>query len=197
MNSPGLSEVFDNLIAGVPEAYLKAVQLLKTSPGRAAIFASTQTDLQAARAGNFGVIVGFNQLTSPSALKTNGTEVVVADLCDLSIKMRNGLLKRNTLALPLGLEHRRDIFCQIDGKSVVVFLDYDGTLTPIVDRPELATLPEHTRETLRELAKHCTVGIISGRDRVNVQQMVNVDSLIYAGSHGFDISGSRELEHAT
>ena len=193
LNSLGLSKVFANLVAGAPEPYLKAAQLLKTPPERATIFASTQTGLQAAREGNFGVIVFFNQLTSPSALKTNGTEVIVVDLCELPIRTENGLLKRNTIGLPSGLVHFQDISRNFHDKSAVVFLDYDGTLTPIVDRPDLAILSEHTRETLRQLAKHCTVGVISGRDRQNVQQLVNVDSLIYAGSHGFDISGPKFL----
>jgi alpha,alpha-trehalase len=193
----GLSEAFDKQVQGGPEGLLKAAQLLEAQPGRTAILDSTRAGVQAARAGQFGVIVGFKHMTSPGTLKTDGADFVVADLCDLPIKMRNGLIKRNIIALPSGLEHRQDLFRQVHDKSVIVFLDYDGTLTPIVDRPELAILPDNTRETLRELAKHCTVGVISGRDRVNVQQMVNVDSLIYAGSHGFDISGPKnwKMQH--
>ena len=93
--------------------------------------------------------------------------------------------------LPSALECHQDIFHASSGKTMAVFLDYDGTLTPIVDRPELATLREETRETLRQLARHCTVGIISGRDRSNIHQLVNIDSLFYAGSHGFDICGPK------
>ena len=101
-------------------------------------------------------------------------------------------MERNVLDLPSALECHQEIFHFFNGKSVAVFLDYDGTLTPIVASPELAILSEETRETLKQLAMHCTVGIISGRDRANVHQLVNVNSLFYAGSHGFDISGPQD-----
>ena len=82
-----------------------------------------------------------------------------------------------------------EVTIQLRGKRLTVFLDYDGTLTPIVARQELATLAEEIRETVRSLAELCPVAIVSGRDRFDVQQLVHIDSLIYAGSHGFDIAG--------
>jgi alpha,alpha-trehalase len=77
---------------------------------------------------------------------------------------------------------------------LALFLDYDGTLTPIVRRPEEATLSGEMRRLLSELGEQCTVAIVSGRDRRNVEQMVQVDDLVYAGSHGFDIRGPAGLE---
>jgi trehalose 6-phosphate phosphatase len=68
-----------------------------------------------------------------------------------------------------------------------VFLDYDGTLTPIVDRPEDALICESMRDALRRLAERCPVCVVSGRDRRVVQELMGVDDLIVAGSHGFDI----------
>ena len=68
-------------------------------------------------------------------------------------------------------------------------MDYDGTLTPIVARPEQAVLAEATRATVRRLSQLCPVAIISGRDRANVQRLVDVDGILYAGNHGFDIVG--------
>jgi alpha,alpha-trehalase len=76
---------------------------------------------------------------------------------------------------------------------VALFLDYDGTLTPIVTRPEEATLADETRSLLRDLATYCTLAIVSGRDRRDVEKMVQLDNLIYAGSHGFDIEDPRGL----
>ena len=46
-----------------------------------------------------------------------------------------------------------------------VFLDYDGTLTPIVDRPQDAVISERMREAVSALASRCTVCMVSGRDR--------------------------------
>jgi trehalose 6-phosphate phosphatase len=95
------------------------------------------------------------------------------------------------------LEQREEIFRQAQGKQLAVFLDYDGTLTPIVARPEEAVLDRGIRQTLRELAKYCAVAVISGRDLQDVQNLAGLDGIFYAGSHGFEISGpqGRHLEH--
>jgi trehalose 6-phosphate phosphatase len=76
---------------------------------------------------------------------------------------------------------------RLAGKTPAVFLDYDGTLTPIVDRPEDALISPAMRETVRELATRCPVCVVSGRDRPVVQELMGLNNLIVAGSHGFDI----------
>jgi trehalose 6-phosphate phosphatase len=85
------------------------------------------------------------------------------------------------------LEHVQEIA----GRShrAAVFLDYDGTLTPIVSQPENAWLADSMRQTLRELAARAPVAILSGRDLDDVRRRVDIDSILYGGSHGFDIAG--------
>jgi trehalose 6-phosphate phosphatase len=85
----------------------------------------------------------------------------------------------------------------MEGRRPAVFLDYDGTLTPIVDRPEDALISESMRDAVQGLAKRCTVCVVSGRDRPVVQQLMGVDDLVVAGSHGFDIWSPEggEIEH--
>ena len=68
-----------------------------------------------------------------------------------------------------------------------VFLDYDGVLTPIVDRPADAVMGEDMRATVRALAARCPVCVVSGRDRATIYELMGFDDLIVAGSHGFDI----------
>ena len=87
------------------------------------------------------------------------------------------------------LDRFGEIEARLAGKRVCVFLDYDGTLTPIAARPDLAVLGDAMRATLAALAAHCTVAIVSGRDLDDVRRLVGLDGLIYAGNHGFDISG--------
>ncbi len=84
---------------------------------------------------------------------------------------------------------------EIAGRSgrVAVFLDYDGALTPIVSQPEDAWLSDSMQQTLRELARQAPVAILSGRDLDDVRRRVNLDGIVYAGSHGFDIAGPRGL----
>jgi trehalose 6-phosphate phosphatase len=80
-----------------------------------------------------------------------------------------------------------ELYGRLAGKRPAVFLDYDGTLTPIVDRPEDAVISESMRGAIRRLAEVCPVCVVSGRDRRVVQELMGIDNLIVAGSHGFDI----------
>jgi trehalose 6-phosphate phosphatase len=94
---------------------------------------------------------------------------------------------KNISDLPHALAHGDELTRLLDVRSPAVFLDYDGTLTPIVDRPEDAVISHGMRRTVRELAGRCLVCVVSGRDRRVVQELIGLDDLIIAGSHGFDI----------
>ncbi len=72
---------------------------------------------------------------------------------------------------------------------VFVFLDYDGTLTPIVDKPENAVLSAESRRVLRRLRDKYCVGIVSGRSIDDVRSLVDVSGIYYAGNHGLEVSG--------
>src|SRR5918999_417255 len=93
----------------------------------------------------------------------------------------------NVSDLPHALAHGDELVRRLAGKVPAVFLDYDGTLTPIVDRPEDAVISQGMRNAIRRLAQRCPVCVVSGRDRRVVQELMGVDDLIVAGSHGFDI----------
>lgn len=75
------------------------------------------------------------------------------------------------------------------GKQIVVFLDYDGTLSPIVEDPEKAFMTTEMREAVRDVAKYFPTAIVSGRCRAKVHSFVKLSELFYAGSHGMDIKG--------
>src|ERR1700693_259729 len=89
--------------------------------------------------------------------------------------------------LPLALDEGGALAQRFAGKRPAVFLDYDGTLTPIRDRPEDAVISDNMREAVRRLAERVPVVVVSGRDRRVVQELMGLDNLIVAGSHGFDI----------
>jgi len=94
---------------------------------------------------------------------------------------------------PNALADFDQIILKIGQKKPVLILDYDGTLTPIVSTPAQAVLADQTRVVLQALAKRMTLAVISGRDRADVQRLVGIDGIIYAGSHGFEIFASKEL----
>jgi trehalose 6-phosphate phosphatase len=89
--------------------------------------------------------------------------------------------------LPHALGDRDRFDAALAGRRPAVFLDYDGVLSPIVDRPEDAVMTREMRRTVSELAARCPVCVVSGRDRSVVQRLMGLDDLIVAGSHGFDI----------
>jgi len=77
------------------------------------------------------------------------------------------------------------------GQKFHLFLDFDGTLTPVRNRPELAQLSAEMSAKLVELKSFVPVAIVSGRDREDVTELVGVEDLFYAGCHGFDIQDPR------
>jgi trehalose-phosphatase len=72
-------------------------------------------------------------------------------------------------------------------KDPVIFLDYDGTLTPIVATPDLAVISDEMREVVRRLSQRRRVSIVSGRATDDVRSKVKIEGIFYAGSHGFEI----------
>jgi trehalose 6-phosphate phosphatase len=81
-------------------------------------------------------------------------------------------------------------------REPALFLDYDGTLTPIVSSPDAAVLSDAMRLTLCRLGARCEVAIVSGRDLPDVRERVGIPGLWYAGSHGFDIDGPDDKHRA-
>lgn len=87
----------------------------------------------------------------------------------------------NTLPAALPVPH------DLRDPAPAVFLDYDGTLTPIVADPDDALLTDDMRDALAALAEVAPVAIVSGRDLDDVREKVGLEGLAYAGSHGFDL----------
>jgi trehalose 6-phosphate phosphatase len=87
--------------------------------------------------------------------------------------------------------HLPEIRTRIAHARCLLFLDFDGTLAPIVDFPEDAMLPAKTREILTTLysQKQIRLAVISGRSLVDLQRRVGLNNVIYAGNHGLEIEG--------
>jgi len=74
-----------------------------------------------------------------------------------------------------------------------LFLDFDGVLAPIVDRPDDAYPPPETRAELERLvARYALVAVVSGRTGDDVRRRVGVDSVVIAGSHGLELDPEAE-----
>lgn len=203
LEAAGISDLFDAQVDGIvarewmldgkpaSDSYLEAARRLGVKPGRAAVIEDAASGVQAGKAGHFKLVVGISRNGFRDLLRQSGADVVLSDLSELDL----GNDDSEPLAVaPLALERMADIRKRIRSRPIAVFLDYDGTLTPIVERPELAVLSNDMRATLKALADRCPVVVISGRERSDVERLVGLDSIVYAGCHGFDIAGPQDTE---
>ncbi len=76
---------------------------------------------------------------------------------------------------------------------IALFLDYDGTLTPIVSHPSKARLSAAGRRLLRSLSRRpeIWIALVSGRSLKEVRRMVGVKGLCYVGNHGLELAGPK------
>lgn len=198
LDAAGIESLFDAQVDGsvarewmlqgkpAPDTFLEAARRLGVPPQRAAVIEDAAAGVQAGKAGHFALVVGVSRDGNSELLEESGADIVVSDLKELDFRMSDNATET---AAPLALDEVAQIRARIEGRRVAIFLDYDGTLTPIVERPDLAVLSGEMRETLKALADRCTVVVVSGRERSNVERLVGLDGIYYAGSHGFDISG--------
>ena len=74
---------------------------------------------------------------------------------------------------------------------ILLGLDFDGTLSEIVDSPEKAVLSSGTRRLLRALVQRpdIKVAVLSGRALEDIKKRVGLSGVYYAGDHGLQIVG--------
>ncbi|MCM8790227.1 MAG: trehalose-phosphatase [Candidatus Omnitrophica bacterium] len=79
----------------------------------------------------------------------------------------------------------------LKGKNIYLFLDCDGTLAPIADTPDKASIPDKTKEVLGRLSRlgGLRLAIISGRSLSDIRSVVGLDGIIYVGNHGLEVEG--------
>ncbi len=203
-------------LKGKPEGdiFVTAARNMGVAPATSVVVEDATSGVQAGRNGGFGLVLGVARKDNEDDLIKNGADVVVRDLADINIEWISKWFEKppellleawdkplNTAkalldsAVSSGKIIANNYFLRtskdalFNSKKLVFFLDYDGTLTPIVDKPELAILSEEMRSVVKELSEKHTVAIVSGRMREDVENLVKIDGLFYAGSHGFDIVG--------
>ncbi len=73
-------------------------------------------------------------------------------------------------------------------RATALFCDIDGTISPIVDDPYRAVVPESFRAALAALAPRLDLlAFVTGRDVRRAAAMVGIDGAAYVGLHGFDL----------
>jgi len=208
LRSAGAVDLFDAVVTGEdaealalpgkpdPAMLHEAATRLGASPGRAAVLEDATAGVEAAVRGGFGLVIGVDRGAHGQALRRAGAHVVIHHLGELIWRAGAGLVVRTLTTVPLASERTEELRARLEGKRLAVFLDYDGTLTPIVEDYTRAFLPDDVRAAVAGLAERCTVAIVSGRDVDVVRRLVALEPVYYAGSHGFDIRGPRGWSHS-
>ncbi len=202
-----LHDLFDAKVDGIdseklglkgkpaPDIFLEGARQLQVPIEEAVVVEDSEAGIQAGLQGKFGIVVGVARGEGACRLQERGSHMVVGDLREIQLSQNSSQGdSRGVSITPVSALAQQQAFAnRLKQHQLALFLDYDGTLTPIVKRPELAQLSEDMRSLLNGLSQRCTVAIISGRDRTDVRDKVKLDQLIYAGSHGFDITGPNGL----
>ncbi|NJY62707.1 trehalose-phosphatase [Salinimicrobium sp. CDJ15-81-2] len=131
-----------------------------------------------------------------ATIKSPGTELLkkkdVAFLLEQLLQVISGpnpKQERDPGDLPSALENFTEIREKFSRHKPMLFLDFDGTLAPIVEHHADAAISEEMKALVKDLAKVYPVAVISGRGLADVKQRVDLPGLYYAGSHGYEISG--------
>jgi alpha,alpha-trehalase len=201
LRNAGVLDLFDAKVDGDDMAELslpgkpdpailhEAASRLGVAPERAVVVEDASAGVAAGVRGGFALVIGVDRGDHGDALRAHGAQLVVHDMSEVTFAADGGVEPKTVVDVPVVWDRQQEIRERLAQKTLVVFLDYDGTLTPIVEDYNEATLSDDMRVTVAELARHYTVGIISGRDRKNLRNLVRLNSVFCAGSHGFDIAG--------
>ncbi|MDH3703495.1 MAG: trehalose-phosphatase [Alphaproteobacteria bacterium] len=181
-----------------PDMFLEAARRLGVDPSRCIVVEDALAGVDAGSDGGFGLVVGVARNDNGREMRAHGADIVVSDLAELSIIGDRAGPPSDSAGEISPADLATVIVEQCGDRKLALFLDYDGTLTPIVARPEDAVLSDTMHRLLERLSRRHVVGVISGRARADIEERVGIPGLYYAGSHGFDIScpGNRQFHHA-
>ena len=95
----------------------------------------------------------------------------------------------------MAVKHLLEVWDELEGdlaeRFLYLFLDYDGTLAPIVRDPAKAVLSFRMRRRLEALSKapQCRIAVISGRALEDIRRRVGIAGITYGGNHGLEVEG--------
>jgi len=201
----GISALFDVRVDGLvsadrnlkgkpdPDIFLEAARELGARPERSIVFEDAISGVQAGQNGFFGLVVGLARFDNKEELLDHGADLCIPDFDEFDLFDDEEIAGYFRYTKPMVFSEDADVFERLTEKTPVFFLDYDGTLTPIVQHPEDAVISDEMRDSLSELARLFTVAVVTGRDKEDVRDFIRLDHLIYSGSHGYVTSGPNGL----
>ncbi len=210
LDSAGVTGLFDAIVDGTdaherglagkpaPDVPAACAEAMAVAPRDAALVEDATVGVEAGRRAGFALVIGIDRSRDDAdRFLDAGADVVVADCAVLRLSAPHSADRRLSVAtvntLPVIGDTDEVLRDHLKERTPALFLDYDGTLTPIVDDPDAAVLSEAMREAIRRLADLCPVTVISGRDLADVRTRVGLDRPFYAGSHGFEVAGPEDF----
>ncbi len=202
LKAAGIDDLFGVCIDGIaagrgtaetpdPAVLLEATRRLGVRPQRCVVVENSDAGVAAGRDGGFALVIGIDGTARTDDLARNGADVVVADLADIAVRVGDKRISE----IPNALESYGQLIGITSARESILFLDYDGTLSPIVSDPSAATLVDGGAEALELVAAACPVAVLSGRDLADIRTRVGTPGLWYAGSHGFELTGPDGTYH--
>lgn len=195
LHKAGLDDFVDVAIGtGRPDStfMVEVATRLGARPERSALIGRDRPDVEAAIENGFGLIIGVAHHGDAGAeLLACGADTVVDDLAGISVRSGGAAIASIADAVEVYSQLKE----LVAARRPAVFLDFDGTISQIVEHPESATLIDGAAAALRALAEQCPVTVISGRDLADVRRRVNVDGIWYAGSHGLELLDPDGTQH--
>ena len=188
LKAAGIDDLFGVCIDGIagergtaekpdPTVLLEATRRLGVRPQRCVVVENSDAGVAAGRDGGFALVIGIDGTgraddltrtvptscsptwpTSPFALVTSGS--------------RNSRMRWTSYGQLIGITSARES---------MLFLDYDGTLSPIVSDPAAARLVDGAAEALELVAAVCPVAVLSGRDLADIRSRVDMPGHLVCG----------------
>ncbi len=187
LKAAGVDDLFDVCIDGMGGEHgtavlQEAVRRLGVRPQRCVVVEDTYAGVATGREAGFAIVIGIDRTGNGDLLRA-GAGAIVADLTDVTVRRGD----KRVSELPNALASYGQLIGITGARESLVFLDYDGTLSPIVSDPDAAALVDGAAEALELVAAVCPVAILSGRDLADIRTRVSTPGIWYAGSHGFEL----------
>ncbi|VEG56550.1 trehalose 6-phosphatase [Mycolicibacterium aurum] len=184
----GLQDVFEVEVDG---SAVDAAVRLDIPVQRCALIDHTTEGIRAARAGGFGLILGVAADGAADELLQAGADAVVPDV--VAVNVRGGY--PSVATLPDALASYDEVACLAATRKPVVLLDFDGTISTIVNDPATAELLPQAAEVITDLAARCPVAVLSGRSLDDVRARVGISAVWYGGNHGVELASPDGAVH--
>ena len=191
LKAAGIDDLFGVCIDGIagergtaekpyPAALLEATRRLGMRPQRCVVVETSGAGVAAGRDGGFGLVIGIVRLGPP----TNCHVQRWISPCPTwpTSPVRTG--DKRISELPNALTSYGQLIGITSARESILFLDYDGTLSPIVSDPGAARLVDGAADALKLVAEVCPVAILSGRELHDIRSRVDIPGRLDAGSHG-------------